>query len=250
MKKIGITLLLGILLTSTSAHAGNGDLLVDGKIGAGVPSPQVKADIGGDLQVAGFGHFKGWGADGGGLTGLGVDVGVSSGKGYIMPYDRTSGTYGQLRLDVGSAYLDLTPDPSGAYATGEIYLAGHVGVGGSPGGYYLLVNGPMYAVSVAQSSDRRFKRDIAPISDPLKKVLQLNGVSYEFNTDDFKDRGFPAGRHNGVIAQDLEKVMPDAVVTAKDGYKGVVYSEIIPVLIEAIKGQQKQIDDLKAQLSK
>ena len=54
----------------------------------------------------------------------------------------------------------------------------------------------------------------------------------------------------GFIAQEIEKVFPELVVTGKNGYKGVDYSKITPVLLEAIKDQQKQIDELNRKLEK
>ena len=70
-----------------------------------------------------------------------------------------------------------------------------------------------------------------------KKVLEMRGVSFE-RTDSGK-------QSSGVIAQELEKVAPELVID--DGsYKGVAYGNVVGYLIEAIKDQQKQIDELKA----
>ncbi len=99
------------------------------------------------------------------------------------------------------------------------------------------------------TSDVRFKKNIHPLDDSLNKVLKLNGVSYEWKTDEYKDKGFPDGRHYGVIAQEIEKVLPEVVNTGADGAKAVAYTEIIPVLIEAIKEQQKEIEQLKKALN-
>jgi len=77
----------------------------------------------------------------------------------------------------------------------------------------------------------------------------LNGLSYEWKTEEYMDRGFQEGRHYGVIAQEIEKVLPEIVNTAPDGTKSVAYTEIIPVLIEAIKEQQKEIEQLKKIIS-
>ncbi len=66
------------------------------------------------------------------------------------------------------------------------------------------------------------------------------GVHAEFN--------FPEGKQIGVIAQDVEKIVPELVQTAADGIKSVDYVKMIPVLIEAMKEQQKMIDALKAEV--
>jgi hypothetical protein len=74
-------------------------------------------------------------------------------------------------------------------------------------------------------------------------------------TTNLGNKGFPEGRHYGVIAQEVEESMPEAVRTGPDGDKAVSYTEIIPVLIEAIKEQQKiiqkqqkEMEGLKAEI--
>ncbi|MBK8495244.1 MAG: tail fiber domain-containing protein [Chitinophagaceae bacterium] len=62
--------------------------------------------------------------------------------------------------------------------------------------------------------------------------------------------GFTDAGQIGFIAQEVEKVFPELVVTCKDGYKAVDYSKITPVLLEAIKDQQKQIDELNRKVEK
>ena len=58
----------------------------------------------------------------------------------------------------------------------------------------------------------------------------------------------PDGKHFGVIAQDVEKILPDMVKTSPDGMKAVAYDELIPILIEALKEQQERIDYLDKKL--
>ncbi|MFA7405894.1 MAG: tail fiber domain-containing protein, partial [Pelobacteraceae bacterium] len=131
---------------------------------------------------------------------------------------------------------------------------GYVGIGTAAPQYLLDVAGVARISGTVYASDIRFKKNLAPISNPLENVLKLDGVSYEWKTDEFKEKGFPNGRHYGVIAQETEKILPDVVNTSADGTKTVAYTEIIPVLIEAIKEQQKIIEKqqkaLEAQLSR
>jgi hypothetical protein len=85
---------------------------------------------------------------------------------------------------------------------------------------------------VTAYSDERLKRNIETINKPIDIVNALRGVKFE------KD-----GRHStGVIAQEVEKVLPEVVHTDADGMKSVAYGNVVGVLIEAIKEQQKQID--------
>jgi hypothetical protein len=66
-------------------------------------------------------------------------------------------------------------------------------------------------------------------------------------TKEFPQYHFTAGRQMGLLAQNVETVVPEAV-NEKDGYKGVDYARLVPLLIESIKEQQQQIDELKMQV--
>jgi hypothetical protein len=111
----------------------------------------------------------------------------------------------------------------------------------------------------AYSSDRRLKKNITAIEDPIKKVQQIGGYTFDWNKELCDEYEFIPGNihEHGVIAQEIEKIVPDAVTRApfdigKDGesktgenYLTVRYDRIVPLLIEAIKEQQNQIDELK-----
>ena len=96
------------------------------------------------------------------------------------------------------------------------------------------------------SSDNRLKTNIKPIKGSLDKILNIEGVSFEWK-DGYDDR-VQNKTNLGVIAQDVQKVVPEIVKERQDGYLAVQYDQLIPVLIESIKDQQKQIDDLKKKL--
>ena len=93
------------------------------------------------------------------------------------------------------------------------------------------------------SSDERLKKNITDISGALDKVSSIRGVEYEWNTD-LQDTY--NGSDVGVIAQEIEKVLPAAVIDRDNGYKAVKYERIIPLLIEAIKDLKKEIELLKS----
>ena len=99
------------------------------------------------------------------------------------------------------------------------------------------------------SSDFRLKKNITPIQDALIKVSLLNGVEYEWRTEEFPEKEFDEGKEVGVIAQEVETVLPEAVSEDSEGYKSVDYSKLTPLLIEAIKAQQAQIEELRAEIS-
>ena len=83
------------------------------------------------------------------------------------------------------------------------------------------------------------------MKDALKKIMALSGYYYSLRKDEFPDMQFDSGPQLGLIAQDVEKVLPQIVYTTQNGYKGVDYTKIVPLLIEGMKEQQKQIDELK-----
>ena len=97
------------------------------------------------------------------------------------------------------------------------------------------------AGQVTANSDERLKENVETITDALDKVLDLRGV--------FFNRIGDPERQIGVIAQEVEKVIPEVVLEAGDGVKSVAYQNIVALLIEAIKDQQLQIDELKRKLN-
>ena len=116
-----------------------------------------------------------------------------------------------------------------------------------------LYDGKRYKVQGHQSicclaaSDITWKQNIEPLSSSLEKVMLLQGVSYDWKVDEYPEKGFTKNRQIGFIAQDVEKVFPELVRTDTNGYKGVYYGQMVPVLLEAMKEQQKEISELKKQ---
>ena len=94
---------------------------------------------------------------------------------------------------------------------------------------------------VLHTSDRRFKKNIALIPNALEKLKTINGVYYNWKTEEYPERSFTENKQIGVIAQDVEKVFPELVDTDSEGYKSVNYSKLTPILIEAIKTQEVRI---------
>ncbi|ALL07404.1 hypothetical protein AQ505_19065 [Pedobacter sp. PACM 27299] len=95
-------------------------------------------------------------------------------------------------------------------------------------------------------SDRRLKNHIETLSSTLQKIDQIRGVRFEYKDQ----RKYAAGPKIGVIAQELQKVYPEMVTEGKDGFLKVDYTQLTGILIQAIKEQQKEIEDLKTQMTK
>jgi hypothetical protein len=114
----------------------------------------------------------------------------------------------------------------------------------SDNGERLYVSGNIRATgTITANSDISLKKNLLKIENALEKVEQINGYTYEFKSDDSK-------RHAGVIAQEIQGVLPEIVNKGNDGILGVEYGNISALLIEAIKEQQTQINELKALLNK
>lgn len=96
--------------------------------------------------------------------------------------------------------------------------------------------------SFVNASDRRLKKDITTINDPIGIVKQLRGVNYFWDRDKYPEKQFSDKAQIGFIAQEVEAVLPQVVNTAADGYKGVEYANMTALLVEAVKAQQQQID--------
>ena len=93
------------------------------------------------------------------------------------------------------------------------------------------------------------KGNIRNIDNGLAKLLSLNGVEFIWREEHINIHGY-IGKDVGVIAQEIEDVLPEAVRTNETGYLSVRYEKIVPLLIEAIKDQQKQIEELKSLINK
>ena len=92
------------------------------------------------------------------------------------------------------------------------------------------------------SSDERLKDNVVKIGDPLMKLSELRGVEFDWNDN----KEVFAGEHSyGVIAQEVEKVLPEIVTERGDGYKAVKYELIVPLLIESIKELHKKVEHIE-----
>ena len=96
------------------------------------------------------------------------------------------------------------------------------------------------ARTLTQNSDIRLKKNIIPLQHALSKITQLNGYTYQW-----KMESSDTSQQIGVIAQEVQKLFPELVKEDNKGILSVNYSGLIPVLIESIKEQQKEIEKLR-----
>jgi len=122
-------------------------------------------------------------------------------------------------------------------ATGALIVAGGVGIAGA-----VNVGGDIVAYS---SSDRELKNNIQPISNPLEKINKIGGYSFDWNED---KQDIYKGTDIGVIAQEIEEVLPELVQTRENGYKAVKYDKLVSLLIEGIKELSNEVEELKRKI--
>lgn len=157
------------------------------------------------------------------------------------------------------------PTPGAANYLLFIRDNGNVGIGNSGDATRKLsVNGSVLATAYHSTSDKRLKENINPIQSPLSKLLTLQSFSYKFKQSNespamdsmavnIEKRLYEVrhdhSTHFGLMAQDLEIVFPELVTSDENGFLSINYIEIIPVLIEAIKEQQKELVELRTLIS-
>jgi hypothetical protein len=147
---------------------------------------------------------------------------------------------------VGSFDFLFSSTGSTSTSTGALQVKGGAGIG-----LDFYVGGDIYGLKEITAyygapSDIRLKQGITPIDNGLAKVISLSGITYDWN--ELAGNKFGGPREAGVIAQEIQQVLPEAVVEKDDGYLTVKYDRIIPLLIEAIKELSSEIEVLKKKI--
>ncbi len=147
----------------------------------------------------------------------------------------------QFGSGAGTA-LEFASNGGGGNKDFLISTAGQVGIGTTDPRAKLHVGGDVRADQFTQSSSRRWKKNIATIENALDKVMQLRGVSYQWKKND-QDQ-------IGLIAEEVGEIIPEIVDYEENGVdaSSVNYAALVPLLIEALKEQQAQIEELKMRL--
>lgn len=192
----------------------------------------------GDLTIQG-GQLNLDGRKGNGkirITSRSGDVTAIEGSGIVTTHLRGSGRLTGTDLEVGQP---RSGEGSSATGTVEVFSAREsdatVRIDGA--------SGQVRARDFETVSDARLKTGIRPIANATERVLGLNGV--EFSWDGEAD----GSRQYGVVAQDFQQVAPQAVAADDTGHLTVSLPGVIGMLVEAIKDQQRQIDELRAAAS-
>jgi len=125
-----------------------------------------------------------------------------------------------------------------------------IGIGMAANDNTLSVNGAVCSTTnqFVSCSDARYKKNIAAIPNAIDKITRLRGVSFDWRQEEFPELNFSKDRNLGFIAQEIKEVLPEVVSQDSKGYYSVAYSNVVPVLVEAIKEQQQTIAQLQTQL--
>jgi hypothetical protein len=195
-----------------------------GRVGIGTLSPQDKLEVSGGMMTLD-------GGPGGDITGIRIRENDDMRWTFLYKtWDAADKLY--IRDEVGGRDV-MTFEPT----------TGNVGIGTTnPLGFKLAVNGSAAKPgggSWSVYSDRRLKKNIEPLSGALDRMLQLEGVSFEYsNSDHFS---YVEGEQVGMIAQEVEKVFPDWV-DENGGYKTVTYRGFEAITVEAFRQLRKEKD--------
>jgi hypothetical protein len=195
------------------------------------------------------------------------------GESALEIYANNTSLYQGLLLNVGSSgpgsalYIEVNPSVVSGTAI-------HYSGGSTTRSFRVRLDGNVFAQGINITSDASLKREIEVLNNPLEKLMQIRGVSYYMGDNQEENIPFDELLTNmkksdpkitpeilkqiqaeskrkeiGVIAQEVEKVLPEAISTREDGLKAVSYSDLTVLLIEAVKEQQVVIEKLNARVA-
>jgi hypothetical protein len=222
----------GLVLQSSGSAVNNGKVLINpygGNVGIGTTTPGAKLQINSPVNSYPTSAVPSFSFRQGSYPTYGWD--------WIQD-DQINGNLFLHKVNAGVSTVAMSFDRN----------TGNVGIGTTTPGYTLTVAGTAWVTSGSWSgSDIRWKKNINTLSQSssLEKVMALNPVTYDWRVSEFPEMKFSNGSQLGFIAQDVEKIIPEVVTTNNEGYKGISYEKIVPVLTSAIQEQEGKIEQLK-----
>lgn len=228
-----------------------------GNLGLFTSSPTEKVHVNGNMKIGSRLTFDGsstYGSGGSATSGSAI-YGTTASNEHLTLYAQNNSNNG--------ASLTLAGRTSPFWGNGRItYRASYNSSDGSVmhhfyritsgGGVNALAeiqaNGNMFiwGSSYGSASDQRLKKDIRPIENALDKVMAINGIYYRWN--DKSGREDTDSVHLGVLAQEVQAVLPEAVQVREDGFLALDKSSLVPLLVEAMQELKKENDALRTEI--
>lgn len=170
------------------------------------------------------------------ISGSGLGINTAPGA-YALNVSGTGIISGDTNFSSGVVVNNNIITSNGSITIRTVNLSQGAATSGGVPINTLLSSNMIASPGYLHTSDARLKDNITPITDALAKVKALQGVSFSY-------KNIP-GRKVGLIAQNVEKIVPEVVVTDSTGMKSVEYDSLVGLLIEAIKEQQLEIEQLQ-----
>ena len=249
---------------------------LNSRVGIGTSNPASPLDVTGNTLITGsfiststslegiglLGNCQTTLSYGTGVYGVGGNIGVYGEAIQVGVGERVGVSGWAFGGDANYGTEGFAQSSDGTTATGIYGYAG--GSGTNWAGYF---SGAVYATSYS-SSDRKLKQDIHSLDNAMSIIQQLHPTLYTYKTNEYKQMQLPEGTHYGLIADEVQQVIPGIVKKAVQPaqyehhgknkgqklsdeveFNAVNYTEIISILVGAVKEQQKEIDELKLQVA-
>ena len=126
----------------------------------------------------------------------------------------------------------------------------HIGAGTDPSSIQLQVTGQIAStdnITAYYSSDISLKDNLRPIENALFKVNQIAGYEFDWNEKSHQIQQ-DKGHDVGLVAQEVEKVLPEVIQIREDGIKAIAYEKVVPLLVQSIKELTKRVEELEDEL--
>jgi len=204
-----------------------------GSIGIGTSTPREALDVNGSITV---------GSEAGGDAGITYYSRGSDGSETVKIGFKNASEDDEFQFynSGGNGFFTWYTNDSSVAEVMRLTNEGNLGLGTDSPSYTLEVAGTVAGSSAyVETSDRRYKKNFLSISNEeesaLDKILKIEGIYFDWRNDEFPQKKFSRSRDMGVIAQDVQKVFPEAVVVDKKGYFSVAYSKLVAPLIESVR---------------
>ena len=228
----GLSVTGGVLITSGGVNVAEGMNVTNG--GVLVHAGGINIAAGGASVTDGIIITSGGMTAAGGVTIKDTGLNIAAG-GLTVSSGGISVSSGGFNVSSGGAAITggLSVVDKGLNVTGGLTV---LDTGVRIYGGLSVISGAIYENQSPTVSDRRLKTDITPLSDPLSKIIKLRGVYFRWISDEISGLYFDEDRHVGLLAQDVQNVLPEVVHEAFDGkYLSVDYVALVPLIVEAIK---------------